>query len=155
MADANIKKVIIPKSELPAISSSNFSYNVRFRIVSEDKNRLSHWSSIYNIDAQAQVPSVNLSYSWVKETANTSSGTTIALRLNWQIPTTLGINSFDIFVKRNSGSYSYYGTAYTNTYVVLRENSETSITILVQTPTYPKEVTASAKLFETVAITVP
>jgi len=155
MADLNIKKIVIPKLNLPAIIGKDFTYNLRYRIVSEDKNRYSHWSRIYNVDAQDQVPSVYLPYSWVKETANTSTGTTTAIRLNWEVPTTLRINTFDIFVKRDAGSYLYYGTSFTNTYVILRANTETSITIVVQTPTYPKEITTAAKLFETVAITVP
>jgi len=173
MADANIKKVVIPKAQLPSLlltpmfdsttsgnalptHNTTYGYNVRYRIISEDKNRTSHWSKIYNINGKDQVPTVNLGYSYVKETVTTSTGTNTALRINWEIPITLGTNTFDIFVKKNSGSYLYYGTSYTNTYVVTRSTSlETSITILVQTPTYPKAVTAGAKLFETAAITVP
>lgn len=155
MADANIKKVKINKSELPAIIGADFTYNIRYRIISEDKNRSSHWSRIYNISATNQVPAVNLTYSYVKETVTTSGGTNTALRINWIVPSTLNINTFDIFVKRDAGSYSYYGTSYTNTYVVLRESTETLIQILVQAPTYPKAVTTAAKLFETAAITVP
>jgi hypothetical protein len=173
MADANIKKVVIPKAQLPSLlktpmfdsttsenalptHNTTYGYNVRYRIISEDKNRTSHWSKIYNIDGKDQVPVVNLGYSYVKETVTTSTGTNTALRINWEIPITLGTNTFDIFVKKNGGSYSYYGTSYTNTYVVTRSASlETSITILVQTPTYPKAVTTGAKLFETAAITVP
>jgi hypothetical protein len=165
--DKNIKKVVIPKSKLPSIVISpslsassiargeNFAYNIRYRIISEDKNRYSHWSRIHNVNGSVQIPISPLPYSYVKETATTSTGTTTAIRINWTIPTTLGTNTFDIFVKRNAGSYSYYGTSQTNTYVVLRESTETSITILVQTPTYPKEIITSAKLFETAAITVP
>ena len=125
MADPNIKKVTIPKASLPSIlnttsltSSSiargeNFAYNIRYRLVSEDKNRNSHWSRIHNLGGVSQVPVVNLTYSYIKETAITSTGTTTAIRLNWTIPTNLGTNTFDIFVKRNAGSYSYYGTLIT------------------------------------------
>jgi len=167
MVDSGIKKVVILKENLPSIiktstltSSSiargdGFAYNVRYRIVSEDKNRLSHWSKIYNINAGTQVPVTNLAYSYFKETVTTGTGTTTAIRLNWTIPSTLGTNTFDIFVKRDAGSYLYYGTSQTNNYVILRANTETSITILVQTPTYPKAETTTAKLFETAAITVP
>ena len=155
MTDPNIKKVTINKSELPAIAASDFTYNIRYRVISEDKNRTSHWSRIYNLSATQQIPVTNLPYSYVKETVTTDTGVNTALRINWTIPSNLNINTFDIFVKRDAGAYLYYGTAYTNTYVVLRESTETSIRILVQAPTYPKEVTTSAKLFETAAITVP
>lgn len=155
MADANIKKIIVNRSELPSIAADQFQYNVRYRIVSEDKNRTSHWSRIYNIDATNQVPSTPLDYSYVKETVTTGTGTNTAIRLSWIVPTTYGGTTFDIFVKRDSNPYVYYGTAFTNAYTILRESTETSITILIQAPTYPKIQTLSAKLLETVAITVP
>lgn len=155
MADANIKKITILKSDLPPIDGTNFSYNLRYRLISEDKNRTSHWSKIYNIDATSQAPGTYFTYSYVKEIVNTGIGTTTAIRLSWIVPTNYSGTTFDIFVKRNSGAYTYYGTSYTNNYVVSKESTDSSITILVQMPTYPKEVTASAKLFETVSITVP
>lgn len=47
MADQGIKKVIILNSSLPTINSIINGYALRYRVVSEDKNRLSHWSNIY------------------------------------------------------------------------------------------------------------
>lgn len=44
MADQGIKKVKISNSELPQINSDIEGYKIRYRIVSEDKNRSSHWS---------------------------------------------------------------------------------------------------------------
>jgi hypothetical protein len=48
MADSNIKKVVIKKSDLPnpVGNSTVLDYNIRYRIVSEDQNRFSHWSPI-------------------------------------------------------------------------------------------------------------
>lgn len=156
MVDSNIKKVVIPKSDLPPIDATNFSYNIRYRLISEDKNRTSHWSRIYNISATPQSLPVSLDYSYIKETVTTSRGTNTAIRLSWIVPTTYQGSVFDIFVKRGvAGTYAYYATSSTNAYTVLRESTETSITILVQMPVYPKVVEASAKLFETLAITVP
>lgn len=50
MASEAIKKLRIPYSELPPISSITEGYSLRYRIISSDKNRISHWSPIYNID---------------------------------------------------------------------------------------------------------
>jgi hypothetical protein len=52
MADPNIKKYRIPASDMPAINSIDEGYSVRFRVVSEDRNRTSHWSPIYLIEPQ-------------------------------------------------------------------------------------------------------
>lgn len=45
-----IKKAIIKNDSLPAVNSDIDGYLVRYRIVSEDSNRLSHWSPAYFID---------------------------------------------------------------------------------------------------------
>jgi hypothetical protein len=47
MATENIKKVVIPSANIPASTTVPNSVVLRFRIISEDKNRASHWSPIY------------------------------------------------------------------------------------------------------------
>lgn len=49
MADL-IKKAIIPIQDLPEINSETGQYYLRYRIVSEDKSRISHWSPIQKVD---------------------------------------------------------------------------------------------------------
>lgn len=163
MVDINIKKVIIPFTDLPAIYGTNFTYNIRYRIVSEDRNRYSHWSRIYTIDASTNNngnPIINpYSYNYVKETVTTDSGTTTGIRLGWQlipgatVPTTF--TSYDIFVKRDASNWEFIDNTSAQTYTVLRTGTETLITIALQAPTYPKERNTSAELFVTSAITVP
>lgn len=46
MSDKNIKKIVIKNSDLPDILAKDEGYLVRYRVVSQDKNRLSHWSPI-------------------------------------------------------------------------------------------------------------
>jgi hypothetical protein len=47
-----IKKVIISNDEFPLIQVDDIGlyYAIRYRIVSEDRNRYSHWSPIYRVD---------------------------------------------------------------------------------------------------------
>jgi hypothetical protein len=52
MADELIKKVRVEQDILPTINSVTEKYDVRYRIISEDKNRTSHWSPITTIDPQ-------------------------------------------------------------------------------------------------------
>ena len=47
-----VKKAIVPKESLPPVDSETAGYVVRYRIISEDKNRASHWSPITTIDPQ-------------------------------------------------------------------------------------------------------
>jgi hypothetical protein len=48
MADSRIKKVVIENAELPPVDS-NGEYFLRYRVISEDRNRTSHWSPVYNV----------------------------------------------------------------------------------------------------------
>lgn len=51
MADKGIKNVTIFNDDLPIINAKINGYAVRYRIVSEDKNRVSHWSPVHYLDA--------------------------------------------------------------------------------------------------------
>lgn len=50
----SVKKVTITKKELPPLTP-NGEYLLRYRIISEDKNRTSHWSPIYTLDLRRVV----------------------------------------------------------------------------------------------------
>ena len=71
MADANIKKAKVIQNNLPTIRSSDESYEVRYRVISEDKNRQSHWSPIFNIQPDYTYVSGNI-------VINSSGLTTVA-----------------------------------------------------------------------------
>jgi hypothetical protein len=43
------KKVIVPKTQLPDINFITKGYQVRFRLTTEDRNRFSYWSPIFNV----------------------------------------------------------------------------------------------------------
>lgn len=45
-----IKKFITPIEDLPAINANTEGYSVRYRVVSSDKNRTSHWSPVYLLE---------------------------------------------------------------------------------------------------------
>lgn len=47
MADKGIRKAVYPQDSLPDINVDLEGYLVRYRIVSEDRNRTSHWSPIF------------------------------------------------------------------------------------------------------------
>jgi hypothetical protein len=58
VAIGKVKKVSIKSIDLPDISKDG-EYLVRYRVVSEDKNRISHWSPIYKINPEyTYVPGV-------------------------------------------------------------------------------------------------
>jgi hypothetical protein len=54
----SVKKVTITKKELPPLTP-NGEYLLRYRIISEDKNRTSHWSPIYTLDLRRVIKGPN------------------------------------------------------------------------------------------------
>jgi hypothetical protein len=52
MTRETIKKARIVEDRLPAINSITQGYEIRYRIVSEDKNRTSHWSPIFLVQPE-------------------------------------------------------------------------------------------------------
>lgn len=165
MADSNIKKVTILKSELPPVDSTNLQYNIRYRIVSEDKNRVSHWSRIYNIASTPPVP--------LTDYAITTDNVTRVISLIWNPASNVTETSFDLYIKwvGQSGTeanynYQYVTTTSNNSYSTIHpihlvdpfnpllETNTKKVRILVQRATYPKEISASALLFETALTTI-
>ena len=138
MADAGIKKVIIPKESLPSILGSEHKYVLRYRVVSEDRNRLSHWSPQYKIAA----PSVSqIGYSVITEQDVN------VVRLVWaQVP---NISEFDVYVKWDGGDWEFAGTSITNTFTSLIRTGAPRVTFAVHITTFPKERFTGSTLFET------
>jgi hypothetical protein len=60
MVDNNIKKIVIPQSDLPPIRVEDQGYVFRYRIISDDKNRRSHWSPIKIIKPEYTFVSGNI-----------------------------------------------------------------------------------------------
>lgn len=118
MADDGIKKIIIPRSSLPP-AGKNGEYLVRYRIVSQDKNRYSHWSHIHKVTGKALSP-----VSGRLEKVNS------IIMVAWDtVPSVL---SYDIFVKYdNASDYSYHGTATSNNYSIISQGGQ-SISVAVQ-----------------------
>lgn len=44
------KKIIIPRNSLPDPDILNSNYEIRYRIISEDRNRQSSWTPIFSVD---------------------------------------------------------------------------------------------------------
>lgn len=60
MADQGIKKVTILQQNLPTINNNINGYALRYRIVSDDRNRTSHWSQTYFLQPNYTYESGNI-----------------------------------------------------------------------------------------------
>jgi hypothetical protein len=131
MADAGIKKVIILKENLPGIEGGEFSYNVRYRIVQNDRNISSAWSNFYNLSAAKQEITSNLPYTYSVDPVKNNLGATINhVKVGWTSPTILKLKQYDVFIARdlvnkmdNGGTLSSGSTSYT----IATEDSEIEV----------------------------
>ena len=129
-----IKKAIITKSSLPAVDSETGSYLVRYRVISEDKNRTSHWSPTFNT-VPVQISSVSGALS-ITETIITAV---------WGDE--LNRPSYDVFVKFDSGSFAYHGTSTVHSYSFLNTGT-TSVHVKVQVASSIKEIKSGLIIFD-------
>lgn len=134
MADSNIKKLIIPKSSIPPINYDTSKYNIRYRVISEDKNRVSHWSPIYNYEGQEVI------------------GTNGALEVTETILTVVWGDAnnhpaYDIFVSFDGEPFFYHGTSLVHSYSFLNEG-ESTVRIKVQLVSSKKEIKSSLNIFD-------
>lgn len=134
-----VKRVIVPQSELPAIGKILGKYVVRYRIISEDRNRLSHWSPSYILET---TPLSEIQHKVSKDTSNE------AVEVFWTPPSTLGLNLLDVYVKWGSADWQYATNLSSTYYKVSIPNEATSVQIAVQVPTKDKVRSTSATLFE-------
>jgi hypothetical protein len=136
--DSGIKKVIIPKSSLPQRSGENKNYAVRFRVVSEDKNRSSHWSIKYAVP----LPDV------------TEIDYRIAVDQSHDMVTTVWVpesgtkSEFDVYIKWDSEPWQFVSTVFTTTYSTIIKTGASLVQIAVQVPTFPKQRYTGSTLFE-------
>jgi hypothetical protein len=107
MVDEVIKKIKIEQDNLPTISSSTEKYDVRYRVVSEDKNRSSHWSPIVTIDPQYVYVSGNISI--VSSGITTVAWDTVTIKIGAR--TIRQAKDYDVWVKwsraAGNGDWNY------------------------------------------------
>lgn len=136
--DQGIKKIIIPKSKLPGFFGDNRQYVLRYRFISEDKNRTSHWSPVYKIVAE-DTPTEILN-SIIIDTSNR------VVNVAWEPQT--NIEEYYIYVKWNNGDWQYYTKTTQTNYSIVYAVDKEYINIAVQPKTIPLKRFIGSELFE-------
>jgi hypothetical protein len=124
MADSNIKKITVKKTSLPPVDYDSQKYNIRYRVISEDKNRSSHWSPIYN--------SIG---SDVFITSGAVSKTEQIITAVWEDQNSS--STYDVFVKFDSNQFVYKGIA---TGYSFANQGTTSVRVIIQAVSSKKEI---------------
>lgn len=133
MADTGTKKVIIKKEEFPPLaklSENVYGHFLRYRVVSEDRNRFSHWSEIASLTAftaESLPPQV-------EGTINVSG---LSATIVWDDE--INRPKYDIFVSFNNNAFFYHGTSPIHTYSIIIPNDTTLIEVAIQIESIDKE----------------
>lgn len=172
MADAGIKKVIIENSDLPPIQFTteyndtlerdeveDLYYDFRYRVISEDRNRSSHWSPIIRYimpDLTAPFP-----YTSANRFSISKSGNPEVINAVWSFPGEAenpsdfekiyaNTRSFDVWLRWNDNNttdlndpgwedWEYETTVSSNNFSILkRDNDVKRVEIAIQVPTVIK-----------------
>ena len=151
LPDKNIKQGKILKNNLPgALGSDNgLIYSVRYRIVSDDKNRTSHWSDVKNLTIGSVVQLTSSSYSL------THSNSTHIITLVWKPDTTHNFSQYDIFTAFDiagstptTSEFQYSGSVATPSYSTIF-STESNVVIRVQPYTSNHEIVSGAVILQT------
>jgi hypothetical protein len=126
MVDPNIKKITVKRSSLPPVDYDSQKYNIRYRVISEDKNRSSHWSSIYN--------SIG---SDIVITSGAISKTQQIITAVWGDQNSS--STYDVFVKFDSNQFVYKGIATGHSYSFANQGT-TSVRVIIQAVSSKKEI---------------
>ena len=152
MADQGIKKAIIKKEDLPAFNGELQNYLVRYRVVSEDKNRSSHWSQYYEVDVIPEIDrdrvidGVLTPEPWISHSLVLSENKQI-INVVWTPPTNLK-SDFDLYVKWGENDFKYLASIQTSSYTVQTLTGYSTVEFALQVPTFPKKRFTKATLFE-------
>jgi hypothetical protein len=114
MFNETIQKVTVPKKDIQSVSKDG-EYYVRYRVVTSDKRKVSHWSPVFVLSGGSLYSTLN--------SVNVSVSAS-AVSVNWNVINTLNISQFDVYVAYGSGSgtvtftsptgFQYYGTVSAN-----------------------------------------
>lgn len=147
--DKEIKKATVLKEDLPSFSSNVLGYFARYRVISKDKNRSSHWSPYYFLP-KGVIPKVLCSV--------TITGTSQkVINLVWEHPKvdsesneTYIFKEYDIYMKTNlsvNNEWSHIDTVPSTSFRTLVPSGVSSFQVAVQVPVYPKIYSSAAAIF--------
>ena len=136
----SIQKATIPIQSLPAVVGSG-EYLIRYRVISEDQNRISSWSPIYSVSPYPDgVVPVNSE-----------------IVVNGQIATVVWGNaennpSYDIFVGYGfEPEMTYQSTTISNNYSFILQPANSVVKVVIQIASAARQINAALLIAESEA----
>lgn len=157
-------KFTIPVEQLPPPNEDG-THVFRFRIISEDRNRQSEYSTLYTIESKGQIYPL-------QETAEVVSAGSV-VNVYWEVPSYYNVGASavgasvlhnhesewkihpsDIFVSWDGGTYEYFGRTVDSNIGVIKRQGASTLKVRGQVANYPPTVSDKFKYFETDTISI-
>lgn len=157
-------RFIIPVEKLPPPNDEG-NHVFRFRILSEDRNRQSEYSTLFVVESKGQIYPLQTT----AEIVSSGSVTTVY----WETPSIYNtgasavgasvlhnhesewrIHPSDIFVSWDDGSYEYFGRSIDSSIGIIKRPGSTTLKVRGQVANYPPVVSDKFLIFETDTISV-
>ena len=145
------KKVDIPLSDLtPVYVNGEYKYTLRYRIISDNRNRFSEWSPYYDIAVPSVTDILGDDINQITVTSTTSDlpdigGTLITSYVQADLDWLNSISEFDVFVRKQSSAtgtwtnWEYHSTQPNGPISVISTGAYSQVQISLFVPSYPKE----------------
>lgn len=152
-------KFVVPVEQLPPPNASG-NHVFRFRVLSEDRNRQSPYSTLYVIESKGQI------YPLESDFSVSSAGSLVSVY--WDTPSYYNIGASavgasvlhnhgseirahfsDVFLSWDSQDYVYFGRTQDTNINVIKKTGATTLKVRVQAANYSPVVSDRFKILET------
>lgn len=151
-------KFVVPVENLPAPYSDG-THTLRFRVLTEDRNNFSNWSTLFTIPSLGQIFPEQASYS--------IDATTTLISLYWETPSLYNVTSAsvlhnhesewkihdaDVFVKFDNAitpNFVYWGRTSDNSFSIIPYPSSTEARVIVQVASHPPTISNRFQILDT------
>lgn len=131
---SGLRKASVLSKDLPPViklDPNSFGYLTRYRVVSEDRNRFSSWSTVQKVVAFDEN---NLPEQVDGDIALMNN----SIFITWDDE--IDRPRYDIFVSFDQGEYFYHGTSPIHSYSIINNVQASSVNVKIQIESINKEV---------------
>jgi len=133
-----IQKVSVPKKDIESISA-DAKYYVRYRVISSDRRKTSHWSQVFSLTSGSLTNAITQfpyeykdSLGFTLTPVTPPPATYAAILVSWNILDSLGINNFDVYIKYNgTGNFQYYSSTSIPSILIAKPSGVTSMIVAI------------------------
>lgn len=153
-------KITIKKDLLPPISADDEGYNLKIRLISQDRNRSSYWTPLYTIEAPqvTEIP-YGIEVKNMSVVVNGIPTNKKTVNVFWR-DTTEYSKEYDVYVKwyatagDPNAEWVYAGQTLGDTFFLVNYNNDHYVQVAVQKVTYPKKYVQKYALFTSIIHTL-